>query len=176
MAVVKSSADHCLEELLGRLQPRLRAVFSRFRVPVEDAEDLLQQALLTYLHKKEGVQNPERWLLGTLRNRCLMYWRERRRCLYHNVDMALLEVMAEPRPPEQEAADLSHDVRKAVARLPERCQALLGLRYRLGYEPPEAAERMGYSASGIYKTLDRCLASLTRQLVASGLIDEKRIR
>lgn len=177
MAVVKSTpAEQPLEELLDQMQPRLRATFSRFRVPFEDAEDLLQQTLLTYLHKKEGIHDLERWLLGALRNRCLMYWRTRRRQVYRSVDTALLEAVAEPRQPAQETADLIYDLEKAVDRLPERCQALLNLRYRLGLDPPETAERMGYRPSSIYKVLDRCLAALTRDLVDSGLIDEKHAR
>lgn len=175
MAVLKRpSADHPLEELLEKLQPRLKAVLARFRIPFEDAEDVLQQTLLTYLHKRDGINDPERWILGTLRNRCLMYWRARRRSLYRTVDSAILESMAEPRQPPQEIGDLSHDLERVIAQLPQRCQTLLRLRYRLGCEPPEAAERLGYRKSSIYKVLERCLASLTRQLVAHGLVEDRR--
>jgi RNA polymerase sigma factor (sigma-70 family) len=175
MAVLKSPApEEPIEALLERIQPRLRSTFSRFRIPIEDAEDLLQQSLLTYLHKRDTIHDPERWLLGTLKNRCLMYWRSRRRRLYRTVDTAILESVAEPRRPAQETNDLLHDLESVVGHLPERCQALLRLRYRLGCEPPEAARRMGYRTSSIYKVLERCLAALTRELVASGLLEKPR--
>jgi len=66
--------------------------------------------------------------------------------------------------PEQEDADVRRDLEMAIERLPERCRALLSLRYRQGYEPPELAERLGYSPTSISKTTNRCLAALTREL------------
>ncbi|MDX1502822.1 MAG: sigma-70 family RNA polymerase sigma factor [Thermoanaerobaculia bacterium] len=158
--------------MLERLQPRLRGVFSAFRIPFEDAEDLLQQSLLAYLHKRDAVEDPERWVVGTIRNRCLMYWRSHRRRIYRSVDTAILESVAEPRRPAQETHDLLHDLDGAIEALPPRCRELLRLRYRVGYEPHEAARELGYKSSGIYKILERCLAALTRQLVRSGLIEE----
>jgi DNA-directed RNA polymerase specialized sigma24 family protein len=50
-----------------------------------------------------------------------------------------------------------------------RCRSLLQLRFRLGYEPPEVAERLGYRASSIGKITTRCLAALSRELFAAGL-------
>lgn len=174
MAVVhRQRPADSVEDLLCRLEPRLRAVLARFRIPYEDGEDLLQQSLLAYLYKHDTVINPEPWLVGTLRNRCLMYWRTRRRRLYQAVDSSLLESLAEPRQPTQETAALCRDLENVIARLPERCRSLLRLRYRLGCEPPEAAERLGYRPSGIYKIMERCLAALTGRLVASGLAEEK---
>ena len=45
---------------------------------------------------------------------------------------------------------------------------LLKLRYGLGYGPTEVAEQMGYRTSSIRKVTNRCLAALTRQLLAVG--------
>lgn len=173
MGVVSRSCDDShFEHLLERAEPRLKAVLARFRIPPQDADDLLQQTLLAYLHKHQQVQQPEAWLLGTLRDRCLMYWRSRRRRLYEAVDSSILESIAEPRRPSQEIADICRDLEMVIARLPERCQDLLKLRYRLGCGAPETAERLGYSTSSIYKVTERCLAALTRELVEAGLRDE----
>jgi RNA polymerase sigma factor (sigma-70 family) len=175
MTVAKNQErDHALEELLEELQPRLRGVLASFRIPYEDAEDLMQQSVLTYLHKRERIQDPGRWLVGTLKNRCLMYWRSHRRQLYESVDAALLESIAEPRRPKQETADLTRDLNRILAKMPERCRNLLHLRYALGCEPSEAAERLGYRRSSIYKILERCLAGLTRRLVAVGMVAPRR--
>jgi len=70
----------------------------------------------------------------------------------------------QPLAPEQEDADVRRDLATAIERLPERCRALLSLRYNHGYEPPEVALRLGYSPTSISKTTTRCLAALTRQL------------
>jgi RNA polymerase sigma factor (sigma-70 family) len=159
-----SEAESSLELFLKSVRPRMKTLFAHYRVPPQDTEDIVQQALLALLYQRHAVRDPEAWLMGTLRNKCLLYWRERRRKLYDAVDAAVLEVMAEPLAPEQEDADVRRDLATAIERLPERCRALLSLRYSQGYEPPELALRLGYSPTSISKTTTRCLAALTRQL------------
>ena len=168
-----SALDHpqvesSLEGFLKKVRPRLKTLFAHYRIPPQDTEDILQQALLALIYHREGVRDPEAWLLGTLRNKCLLYWREQRRRLYDAVDAAVLEFMAEPLEPAQESADLQRDLINALERLPERCRSLLSLRYRQGYDPPELAQRLGYSPASINKITTRCLAALTRNLLALG--------
>lgn len=172
MAIVDRPQEQPIEEILEDLQPRIQYVFSRFHIPPQDAEDVLQQTLLTYLHKRDSILDAERWLMGTLRNRCLLYWRDRRRRLYTAVDKALLESVAQAEDSPQERGDLLRDLNTALAKIPSRCRSLLWLKYRQGYEPPEAAQQLGYKASGIYKVTERCLAALTRSMVACGMAEE----
>ena len=172
MAIAHTPREQPIEEILEGLQPRIKSVFSRFRIPPQDAEDVLQQTLLTYLYKRDSIADPERWLVGTLRNRCLLYWRDRRRRLYTAVDKALLESAADVEESPQERSDLLRDLNSALAKVPNRCRNLLWLRYRQGYEPPEAAQKLGYRSSSIYKVTERCLAALTRSMVACGLVEE----
>ena len=172
MAIVSSTRQLPIEEILEDLQPRIKYVFSRFRIPPQDAEDVLQQTLLTFLYKRETIDDAEKWLLGTLKNRCLLYWRDRRRRLYTAVDKALLESVAAPEVAPQERSDRLRDLNTALSGVPNRCRNLLWLRYRQGYEAPEAAEKLGYKASSVYKVTERCLAALTRRMVACGLAEE----
>ena len=158
-------AEVPLEQLLKNLRPRLKTLFIHFRIPPQDTEDILQQALLALLYQRQGIRDAEAWLLGTLRNKCRLYWRDQRRRLYEAVDTAVLEYVAEPTAPAQEGADLRHDLASALERLPERCRSILSLRYRHGFEPPELAKHLGYSPSSISKVTTRCLAALTRQLM-----------
>jgi RNA polymerase sigma factor (sigma-70 family) len=164
-----SAVESGLEQFLKAVRPRMKALFATYRVPPQDTEDIVQQALLALVYQRQSIRDPEAWLMGTLRNKCLVYWRERRRKLYDAVDATVLEVMAEPMAPEQEDADLRRDLMMAIERLPERCRNLLSLRYSQGYEPPEVAKRLGYSPASISKTTNRCLAALTRELTATGL-------
>jgi RNA polymerase sigma factor (sigma-70 family) len=161
-----SEAESSLEQFLKSVRPRMKTLFAHYRVPPQDTEDIVQQALLALLYQRQAIRDPESWLMGTLRNKCLLYWRERRRKLYDAVDAAVLECMAEPMAPEQEDADVRRDLAMAIDRLPGRCRALLSLRYSQGYEPPELAKRLGYSPTSISKTTNRCLAALTRELTA----------
>src|SRR5918999_3981244 len=164
-ALDQLQVEDFLDGLLKQARPRLRAIFAYYKIPLQDTEDILQQALLALLYRPDRVRDPEAWLVGTLRNKCMLYWREKRRKLYESVDTAMLENMAEPLPPEQEAVDLRKDLASALETLPPRCRSLLALRYGLGYEPPEEAERLGYRPSSISKVTTRCLDALARYMV-----------
>lgn len=156
--------DDELELLLSSFKPRARAITSSFRIPAQDGEDLLQDALLTLVNKRHEIYSPEAWLAATLRKRCLMYWRSRRRSLLRQVDAAVLELIAAETPAPQEAVDLRHDLDNALRQLPARCRSLLIARYQKGLTPSEAARSLGYRFSGIYKLLERCLTAFTSQL------------
>lgn len=164
-ALDQLQVETSLDEFLRKVRPRLKALFGHFKIPLQDTEDILQQALLALLYRPDRVRDPEAWLLGTLRNKCMLYWREKKRKLYDSVDTAILERMAEPLAPAQERADLRKDLESALECLPERCRSVLSLRFHLGYEPPEVAERLGYSPSSISKVTTRCLDALTRYMV-----------
>ncbi len=165
-------AEDSLEGFLKRVRPRIKALFVRYRIPPQDTEDLLQQALLALVYQHEGIRDPEAWLFGTLKNKCLLYWRDQRRRLYKVVDAAVLEYVAAPIAPAQEGSDLRRDLSSALDELPERCRTLLVMRYRHGYNAAETAMRLGYSQGSISKMTNRCLAALTRRLVASGIMPD----
>jgi RNA polymerase sigma factor (sigma-70 family) len=170
-----SAQDHpqtedSLEVFLTRVRPRVKALFIRHQIPPQDTEDILQQALLALVYHRDSIRDPEAWLFGTLRNKCMLYWREQRRKLYEAVDATALDILAKPLTPDQEEEDLRRDLTNLIGLLPERCRSILLLRYRQGYNPAELAEILGYSQGSISKISNRCLAALTRRLVASGLV------
>ena len=157
-----------LPQLVDQLESEFARLFTYFRVPAQDAEDLLQDALVLYITKRSQILAPEAWLIGTLRYRCLLYWRKRRRRLLEAVDEALLLELAGGTSPRQENDDLARDLSGAIGRLPDRCRSLLHLRYGLGCDDPEVAQRLGYSPTGIRKIAQRCLSALTHQMLAGG--------
>jgi RNA polymerase sigma factor (sigma-70 family) len=168
----RPQVESSFDELAGRLDKAGRVYLRRHRLPPEDADDILQQALLVFLCKRAEIQDPECWLRGTLRKRCQLYWRGRQRSLLTQVDRSVLEAMA-TRSPGQEDEDVSRDLGRALDRIPARCRRLLELRYREGRDPREAATQLGYQPSGVYKIMSRCLAALTRGLVATGFLTER---
>ena len=161
--------DRPLEPLLRRLHPRLRRELVRYGIPLEDAEDLLQETLMALVFKWDSIRNPEAWLFSTLRNRCVIYWRQKDEAVYDAVDTAILDVLAGPQSPPQEQADLRHDLNAALSKLPRRCRDVLRLRYGLGHKSSEIAEELGYETMGMRKLTTRSLALLTRELRAAGL-------
>jgi len=159
-----------LEELLQRVRPRLKQVLARYRIPAHDAEDLMQEALISTIQKWEQINDPEAWLLITLRNRCVVYWRKRRSSLYSTVDAAILELISEPQAAPQEKAELRWDLNLLLQALPPRCQKLLRLRYALGYDSDEVAAEMGYHPSSVRKVTRRCMSALTNQMARGGYL------
>jgi RNA polymerase sigma factor (sigma-70 family) len=157
-----------IDELLVRVEPRVRRLLSSYRIPRADAEDVLHQSLLALLYHWDRVGDPECWLLGTLKRHCLMYWRRHRRQLYAAVDAAVLDWFAVPAGPPTPARDgLQRDLESVVGRLAPHCRKLLELRFRLGYTPPEAAARLGCSPASVGKITSRCLAALSNELFGS---------
>jgi RNA polymerase sigma factor (sigma-70 family) len=171
-SVPPAVAELSLEEILERMEPRLKRVLSRYRIPAQDAEDLLQETLLIMISKAGSIRNPEPWLLATLANRCRIYWRKQRSRLWDLVDSAILELLADVEAPPQERAELRCDLGALLANLPDRCRSVLRLRYGLGCSAAEAAERMGYRTSSLRKVTRRCLAALTEQLLGAGFQPE----
>jgi RNA polymerase sigma factor (sigma-70 family) len=153
---------------LVKLGPRLKRILFRHRIPAQDADDLLQETMLILVSKAGSIRNPEAWIVATLANRCIIYWRRYRSRLWDQVDTAILELLADVNTPAQEQQELRLDLDTLLSDLPERCRSLLRLRYGLGFSATEAAERMGYGKSSIRKATHRCLAALAQRLLGAG--------
>ncbi len=151
--------------LVDRLGGEFARILSFYRIPQQDAEDLLQDTLLLFLTKRAEVRTPAAWLAGALRNRCLRYWRARRNRLLQAIDRGLLEELVASEEPTNERAVLAHDLSNALARLPDRCQSVLRMRYGLGYAGAEMAEKLGYTEATVRQIAHRCLSALSRQML-----------
>ena len=166
--------DAAFDEVVARLEKSARQYLRRHRLPPEDSEDILQETLLIYLIKHDEIYNPEAWLRGALRKRCQFYWRRRQRDLLRLVDAGVLDALAASSsgPALAEHDDVNVHLGRALDSIPPRCRQLLKLRYGQDCDPQEAAAQLGYRPSGAYKIFERCLAALTRGLVATGFVKE----
>lgn len=154
--------------LLAGLESPLARTLSRFRIPAQDAEDLLQDTLLLFLTKRAEVRDPAAWISTTLRNRCVIYWRRRRHALVRSVDEVVMEALSGGHEGEQGRSLLTRDLTRAIASLPERCRAILRQRYALDRDGGEVAESLGYRESSIRQVTNRCLAALSVRMVSGG--------
>lgn len=172
MAILEAStapsAAARLEDIVDRIRPAATAMLHRYRIPEEDFEDVLQEAFLIFVLRRPKVDEPGRWLLGTLRNRCLMYWRDRRRSSHVTINSELLDVAADPRISGQERDNLLRDLRRMLDRLPPRYRLVLETRYLRGLSPAETARQLGYRPSGIYKIIERGKTALKREMRREG--------
>jgi len=151
-----------LDELARRLRPRLHAILARYGIPSQDWEDVLQNSLTITLRRWESLENPEGWLVRTLTNQCLMYWRSRRRRPETPADLPTLEAVGAAIPsPENYILD-RHDVELYLARLPRHCQLVLRLRLSYGFGAAEIAAILGRSTGNVYSALHRCTKLLEK--------------
>jgi len=156
------------EEFFEGMRPRFRAITKRYRVPPGDAEDLVQEAVLTLVAKSRAIRNPEAWLVATLQNRCLVYWRRVLRREEREVRSSA-ELKEEGRWEESLEAErspdepwLQWDLERAIETLPEQMQELIRLRYQEGCTHGEVAERLGYSRNSPSQLCARALRRLRR--------------
>ena len=162
------------DDVVVGLEKSARTYLRRHRLPPEDADDILQQTLLIYLYKHDEIYNPEAWMRGALRKRCQYYWRRRQKALVRTVDASMLAALADPGGAGcEDEIEVSQLLGRALDGIPPRCRRLLELRYREDCNPQDAAARLGYRPSGAYKIFERCLAALTKGLVATGFIKER---
>jgi len=158
-----ASEDEPLEELLERIRPRLKRVLKSYHIPVEEVEDLLQEALLDALRQWETIRNVEAWLVGTLRFKCAKYWKRQRLERVRAVDPPALEDLCAPQPPAQEHDQALLDLRSLLRGLGPRHRAALWLRFGLGLSTNEVARRLGYCPASVRKLTGRTIARLRRR-------------
>lgn len=154
--------DQTLLELLEAVRPRLRRLLRSYDIPLEDAEDLVQDALVEALRKWDTIRVKDAWLLGAVRFKCSNYWKRKRGGRVEAVDLDELEELSEPQAPDQEQREISLDLRSLTRGVDERHRAALWLRFGVGLSPDEIAGQLGYSATSIRKLTGRCLARLRR--------------
>jgi len=153
-----------IEELLDVVRGRVRRVFAQYRIPHQDAEDLLQEALIVTFKRWDEIRYKEGWLLVTLRHKCSIYWREKRGSRMQAVDPPFLEALSPSVAPEQEREEMLWDLHTLFECLEERHSALLSLRYLSGFSTTECAKRLGYNASSVRKLSCRALVKMLRRL------------
>jgi RNA polymerase sigma factor (sigma-70 family) len=158
------SGPASIDELIDVVRPKVRRVFAQYRIPHQDAEDLLQEALIVTFKRWADIYFKEGWLLVTLRHKCSIYWREKRNSRLQPVDPSFLESLSEPVSPEQEREEMLWDLDRLFECLEDRHHALLCLRYLFGYSTAECAEKLGYNVSSVRKLSCRAVTKMLRRL------------
>jgi RNA polymerase sigma factor (sigma-70 family) len=154
--------DQTLRELLEALRPRIKRLLRSYDIPLEDAEDLVQEAMLEALRKWGTIRQKDIWLLGTLRIKCSHYWKRRRSDRLEAFDLPELEELSGPQPPGQEQKEIALDLQSLTRGVDGRHRAALWLRFGVGLSVEEVACRLGYSSASIRKLTGRCLARLQK--------------
>jgi RNA polymerase sigma-70 factor, ECF subfamily len=172
---------------MERLLVRAQEVAYRFSLLVcghaEDAEDVMQDALLkTYQHVRR-IEDPESfrtWLYTTVRNACLMKRRRRVGEPAHFVSMEQGGVTPEGQPTALDIAGTESAVddqaghawvdrrlRRALAKLPPTYRMIVVMREMEGLSTREVAGITGLSEANVKTRLHRARLMLKRSLEAT---------
>ncbi|HYI12078.1 MAG TPA: sigma-70 family RNA polymerase sigma factor [Thermoanaerobaculia bacterium] len=121
----------------------------KFRVPLTEAENLVQEVFVAYLRHYERIGNDRAWLVAAVCNASRAWWRRENRPPFARqlVTEAAVSDMAASRA----------DARALFARLPPRCRKLLRLRFYDGCSPRELAGHYGTTEGYAKVMLHRCM-------------------
>jgi RNA polymerase sigma factor (sigma-70 family) len=174
------SGELCAWELLvERYEALVCAIPRRMGLSSSDVEDVAQTVFITLLNHVDRLQQETRlsaWLVTTTKREA---WRLVQRQRTRRSTELPADDTLEQLPDSEEAAlpgaallalEQQHQVRQALAQLPDRCRELLTLLYL--EDPPLAyallAERLGIPVGSVGPQRARCLERLKKILQALG--------
>lgn len=159
--------DRVVESLLAGVPEAYRLASWVLRDPV-GAEDAVQEALLRAWKKRQSIRfelgQPQRWFMRIVLNVCRDELRRRRR-----------EPVAttEPADPSRAPSD-SDDLGRAIARLSEDEQIVLGLRFGRDLTIPQTALQLAIPEGTVKSRLHHALEHLRAELDADRRAEEQR--
>jgi RNA polymerase sigma-70 factor (ECF subfamily) len=152
------------------LHVNLRRTFDKFRVPIDDRDDVIQDVLLTF-HLRRYQWNASLplfpWLFTIARNKIIDEVRRRNRRQEVVVDFNLCnwpDVASEADP----ASDIAHDTMRALNGLSERNREIVSSIIIGGYSARELAIHLGMNETTVRVTLHRSLKALAEKHAESG--------
>jgi RNA polymerase sigma-70 factor (ECF subfamily) len=170
-------------DAMERLLMRAQEVAYRFSLLVcghpEDAEDVMQDALLKTYQRVSQISEPDAfrtWLYSTVRNACLMKRRRRagEPAQFVTLDpgagadgaAASVDVADHAPPIDQRVGDvlMARRIREALMQLPPPLRMIVVLREIEGLSTKEVATVMGLSESNVKTRLHRARLKLREQL------------
>ncbi len=161
-----------LIDLLWEMQPQLQRIFRRFRISTDLAETMLEDCMMVLVYRYDQLVRPDRWLLRTLRHRCVRHWRDRRKRLCTAVDTEIRQWIEDESISNEEKDKRRLELNQQIDRLPRRCRPLLRQTYGLPVAAGEVfADTRDPRVSlrpGPHKPEDpfvRCITRLMRQLI-----------
>lgn len=170
------------DQLVERYAPLVWSVSRRFRLSVEDVDDVGQTVWLKLVEQLPDLREPAAlpgWLVSTTQHECLRVLRIGRRTEPTDPAEVSLDPSDGARPIDEEL--LGHERRQAVraafGQLAPRCQALLSM---LVSDPPaaysEISQKLHMPVGSIGPNRARCLGRLRRAPALAGLIGSQNDR
>jgi DNA-directed RNA polymerase specialized sigma24 family protein len=160
------SADP-LPELLEEMEPQLKELLARFRIPASEAEAMLEDCLMVLIYRQDQIVDPRRWLHRTLRYRCLRHWRQHQERVCRALDAELRRWLEDEGVSASERQGRRRLLEREIERLPGPCRPVLRARLELedGGALRGGVGNRPRGNAGHRDPYNRCLTRLMRQLL-----------
>lgn len=157
-----------MEGLLASVAPSIRRFAARMCRNEADADDVLQDALLsiaTHLDSFEGRSSLSSWAFTIARTACSRRRRGMKNAPAEGEESLRTKATDEPGPEDQAASlETGELVGQALAKLPDEYREVLLLRDAEGLTAPEAAHVLGVSIDALKSRLHRARSALRESL------------
>jgi|GEM_PF-4787362 DNA-directed RNA polymerase specialized sigma24 family protein len=155
--------EETLLELLQALAPRLDRLFHTFSIPAPLAEEMLEETVMNLFYRQQELVHPDRWLLRTLRRRCVRYWRDQKREHWLAVELHLHDWLEEEGITPVERRQRRRLLSSLIERLPIRCRGVIRRRFQPPLQGPEP--HLPHTVPFLARELeDRCMAAMLQLL------------
>jgi len=170
MVAAQAGDARAYDRLLRDCLPLLRAIARRRILDTHEAEDAVQDTLLT-IHRMMATYDPSRplrpWIAAIAERRCVDRLRRRGRGAGRETPLDdHAETLAAPAGETGEDRIAGRQLREAVAELPESQRTALRLAKLEDLPLAEAAQRSGLSVGALKVATHRALKTLRRRLGA----------
>lgn len=160
------TTDPAYTQFVQERQGRLRRAAYLMCGDADQAEDLLQEALIALAEKWEKVQYPDAFVRKVIYRRRVSWWRKTR-------NETVVETMPDPGVgdgAEHRARDAEvHDVLRS---LPPRQRAALVLRYFEDLTEAQTAEVMGIAVGTVKSLSHQAIARMREELATRGAAEQ----
>ena len=161
------TTDPAYTDFVQDRQGRLRRAAYLMCGDVDQAEDLLQEALIALAERWEKVEHPDAFVRKVIYRQRISWWRKsRRETVVEFVPDTGVGDGAERRAREAEV----HDVLRT---LPPRQRAALVLRYFEDLTEAQAAEVMGIAVGTVKSLSHQAIARMREELAARGAAEQQ---
>jgi RNA polymerase sigma factor (sigma-70 family) len=170
--VAKSAdPDDCssrVAAVLAQVRRQLALTFRRYRIPVVDSEDLVQNALLGLVTGWAQIRDPASWLVGAVRNQCRKYVRYQLASKIAPTDPTQLARLAGVASSGKTQIGARLDLERLARVLTPRQRHLLRLVFRLGLDEHELARVLGNAMPASLRQARRRAIRRLRELMPRG--------
>ena len=155
--------DIPLAELVAATRARIQMHLRLAGVSDADAEDLIQESLLSVCLHWHEIKSPEAYLYSTVRRQVRLLRRRRERAAEMSLDQVAAAAGLPAVPAIQEASDRRRDLERLLDGLPARARQVLTMQYGEQLTAQEIGVVMGCAAPAIRQTASRAMDRLRRR-------------